>query len=190
MRLLRSATIPTLAFLVTACGLTRGPAAAAAGGDGPSDGLTDANIAAIVVAANNADILYADLALAKSQDMEVRQFATMVKMDHESVNEAAATLLGRLSVAPVDNETSFDIRDDAETKRLMLRDLEGAAFDSAYAANEVAYHRTVLGAIDGSLIPGARNAELRALLVQVRPAVAAHLEHAQVLASKKAVRRP
>jgi putative membrane protein len=89
----------------------------------------------------------------------------------------------------VDNEVSFDLRDDAETKRLILRDLEGAAFDSAYATNEVSYHKTVLGAIDGALIPSAKNAELKALLVQVRPAVAAHLEHAEVLASKKAVRR-
>lgn len=191
---LRSVSFLALAA-VAGCGLWRGNAETAATGaasaaTGRASGITDANVAAIVVAANNADILYADLALAKSLDMEVRQFATMVKMDHESVNEAAGALVKRLGVTPVDNETSFDLRDDAETKRLTLRDLEGAAFDSAYAANEVSYHRTVLGAIDQVLIPSAQNAELKALLVKVRPAVAAHLEHALVLASKKAVRRP
>jgi putative membrane protein len=184
--------LPTLLLTMTACGAWGGSSAnatpAPAGASGGS-GITDANIAAIVVAANTADILYADLALAKSQDMEVRQFATMVKMDHQSVNEAAVALVTRLGVTPVDNEVSFDLRDDAETKRLILRDLEGAAFDSAYATNEVAYHKTVLGAIDGALIPSAKNADLKALLVQVRPAVAAHLEHAEVLASKKASRR-
>jgi putative membrane protein len=194
MRPTRSRFVPalTLALVFAGCGLGRGggTAAGSPGGDASTaPGLSDANIAAIVVAANNADILYADLALAKSQDMEVRQFASMVRMDHESVNEAAAALVKRLGVTPVDNETSFDLRDDAETKRLILRDLEGAAFDSAYAANEVSYHRTVLGAIDDALIPSARNAELKALLVQVRPAVTAHLEHAEVLASKKAARR-
>jgi putative membrane protein len=155
----------------------------------PGSGLSDANIAAIVVAANNADILYADLALAKSKDTEIRAFATMVKKDHESVNEAAVALVTRLKVKPVDNQISFDLRDDAETKRLMFRDLEGFAFDSAYAANEVSYHTTVLGAIDAALIPSAQNAELKTLLVEVRPAVQAHLDHARTLAAAKTRRR-
>jgi putative membrane protein len=191
-RSLRPALFPAILLLAAACGLGRGGATespAPAAGGASASGLTDANIAAIVVAANNADILYADLALAKSQDMEIRQFATMVKMDHEAVNEAAGALLKRLGVTPVDNTVSFDLRDDADTKRLILRDLEGAAFDSAYAANEVSYHTTVLGAIDGALVPSAQNAELKALIVKVRPAVAAHLEAAKVLASKKSVRR-
>jgi putative membrane protein len=147
----------------------------------PDPALTDANIAAIVVQANNVDIMYADLALAKSRTPAVREFATMTKRDHESVNEAALALVTRLGITPVDNVLSFDLRDDAETKRLILRDFEGFAFDSAYAANEVIYHTTVLGAIDAALIPGARNTELRDLLIAVRPAVAAHLSHAQTL---------
>lgn len=178
--------------VLSACGLSRssaGDGSAAGTNPAASGGLTDANIAAIVVAANNADILYADLALAKSLDADIRAFATMVKKDHESVNEAAVALVTRLKVTPVDNEASFDLRDDAETKRLTFRELEGFAFDSAYSANEVSYHRTVLGTIDRVLIPGARNAELRALLVQVRPAVAAHLDHAVALAAKRAARR-
>ena len=150
--------------------------------------MSDANIAAIVVTANTIDIQYADLALAKSQDADVREFATMVKRDHQSVNEAAGALVTRLGVTPEMNVVAFDLRDDAETKRLTLRDLEGAAFDSAYAANEVTYHTTVLGAIDNALIPSAQNAELKALLVAVRPAVAAHLEHARELSSKKSRR--
>ena len=193
-----SLVLPLL-LLTGACGLlSRGggnatptpatvPAASTAAT--PVPGLTDANIAAIVVAANKADILYADLALAKSGDAEVRAFATMVKLDHESINEAAVALVTRLKVAPVDNQIAFDLRDDAESKRLVFRDLEGFAFDSAYAANEVSYHASVLGAIDKALVPSARNAELRDLLVQARPAVAAHLEHATAMAAKKTVRR-
>jgi len=167
----------------------KAPAKAPAPAPKPGSGLSDANIAAIVVAANNADILYADLALAKSKDAEVRTFATMVKKDHESINEAAVALVTRLKVKPVDNQISFDLRDDAETKRLMFRDLEGFAFDSAYAANEVSYHTSVLGAIDAALIPSAQNPELKSLLVEVRPAVQAHLDHARTLAAAKTKRR-
>lgn len=165
------------------------PAGGAAPAPAPSSGLTDANIAAIVVAANNADILYAEQALAKSQDAEVRSFATMVKSDHQGVNAAATALVTRLGVTPEDNTLSFDLRDDAETKRLRFRDLEGFAFDSAYASNEVTYHETLLGAIDSALLPAVRNAELKALLAQVRPAVEAHLGHARQLAAQKATRR-
>lgn len=190
---LRPATIVlTLSLLSGACGVFGRSAGSSAPAPAPAaaaPALSDANIAAIVVAANNADILYADLALAKSQDPEVRGFATMVKKDHQSVNEAAVALVTKLKVTPVDNQISFDLRDDAETKRLKFRDLEGFAFDSTYAANEVSYHTTVLGAIDAALIPSAQNAELKALLVSVRPAVAAHLEHAKGLAAKKSTRR-
>lgn len=181
MRVRTVLTVAGLAWLAGACrsGGRTAPEPAA---------LSDANIAAIVVTANAIDILYADLALAKSQDAAVRQFATMVKKDHESVNEAATALVTKLGVTPEMNALAFDLRDDAETKRLMLRDLEGFAFDSAYAHNEVVYHELVLGAIDDALIPSAQNAELKALLVAVRPAVAAHLDHARTLAAGKSRR--
>lgn len=186
----RALLVLPLTLALGACRFFGGGNAASAPAPAASaSGLNDANIAAIVVAANNADIMYADMALAKSQDADVRSFATMVKSDHESVNRAAVELVTRLKVTPVDNQISFDLRDDAETKRLRLRDLEGFAFDSAYATNEVAYHTTVLGAIDAALIPSAQNSELKALLVQVRPAVEAHLGHAKQLMENKSRRR-
>ena len=47
----------------------------------------------------------------------------------------------------------------------------------------------MLDAVDKTLIPGAKNAELKALLVKVRPAFVAHLEHAkQMQASLAEVR--
>jgi putative membrane protein len=42
----------------------------------------------------------------------------------------------------------------------------------------------VLDAIDSTLIPSAQNADLKALLVKVRPAFVAHLDHAKKLQSK------
>jgi putative membrane protein len=39
----------------------------------------------------------------------------------------------------------------------------------------------VIDEIDNSLIPNAQNAELKALLVKVRPAFVEHLEHAKKL---------
>ena len=45
--------------------------------------------------------------------------------------------------------------------------------------HEVAYHQAVLDAVDKTLVPNAKNDELKALLVKVRPAFVAHLEHAK-----------
>ena len=143
--------------------------------------LTDANITAIVLAANNADILYGTLAAAKSPNAEVRKFAETTVRDHRAVNQAAIDLASRLRLTPEDNSASLDLRDNAEDKRGQLRELEGRAFDSGYLENEIVYHTKLLATIDGALVPSARNADLKALLVSVRPAVAAHLDHARML---------
>jgi putative membrane protein len=143
--------------------------------------LTDANIAAIVVAANTIDIENGKLALERSGSGEIRQFAQTMITDHTGVNKAAVDLVTKLKVAPVENPTSTGLIESANATRASLRARGGADFDRAYIANEVDYHRAVLTAIDDALIPSAENVELRALLVSVRPAIAAHLQHAESL---------
>lgn len=64
--------------------------------------------------------------------------------------------------------------------------LSGPAFDKAYIDHEVAYHESVLDAMDKVLIPGAQNAQLKALLVKVRPAFVDHLNHAKMIQSSLA----
>jgi putative membrane protein len=51
---------------------------------------------------------------------------------------------------------------------------KGDAFDKVYVDQEVDYHQAVLNALDKTLVPNASNAELKALLVKVRPAFVAH----------------
>jgi putative membrane protein len=46
----------------------------------------------------------------------------------------------------------------------------------------------VLEAVDKTLIPSAQNGDLKALLVKVRPAFVAHLEHAKHVQSSLGVR--
>ena len=62
-----------------------------------------------------------------------------------------------------------------------MKGLKGKDFDKAYVDNEVTYHQVVLDSIDKTLIPSAKNADLKNLLNQVRPSIAAHLEHAKHL---------
>lgn len=143
--------------------------------------VTDPQIAAIVVAANEVDIRAGELARERAENPEVKAFAERMVTDHTGVNKAASDLVGRLGVTPEPNATSQKLTQDGEQARAALQGQTGAAFDRAYVDGEVAYHQAVLDAIDQTLIPGAQNAELKALLEQTRPAVAAHLEHARQL---------
>ena len=141
--------------------------------------INDAQIAAIVVTANQVDIDAGALAAKVSTNAEVRKFANQMVTDHTGVNKAAVELVTRLMVTPQDNATSQSLKEGGRKNIEKLKALSGAAFDKAYVDNEVAYHAAVLAAVDSVLIPGARNAELKALLVKVRPAFVAHLEHAK-----------
>ncbi|HEX8674079.1 MAG TPA: DUF4142 domain-containing protein [Longimicrobium sp.] len=145
--------------------------------------VTDPQIADIVVAANQVDIDAGELAKTKSTSAPVKEFAQRMITDHSGVNKAASDLVGKLGVTPESNPTSQGLRDGGTKNLGELRGRSGAEFDRAYVDHEVAYHQAVLDAIDQTLIPNAQNAELKALLQQTRPAVAAHLEHAKQLQS-------
>ncbi len=101
--------------------------------------------------------------------------------DHTGVNKQATELVTKLNVTPQDNPTSQSLKTEGEKNIAYLKTLSGAAFDKAYIDQEVTYHQLVLKAVDEILIPSAQNAELKALLVKVRPAFVAHLEHAKQL---------
>jgi putative membrane protein len=179
IRLIRNCTALSLLALLLPGTLAYGQTRTAAA---PS--LNDPQIAHVAVTANAIDIELAQLALSRASSSEVRAFAQTMVTDHTAVNEQAAALARRLGVTPEDNDVSRSLRDGAAEARRNLEGLRGAPFDRAYMDREVAYHQAVLDALDQVLIPGASNSELRALLEQVRPAVAAHLDHAKQLRAK------
>lgn len=150
------------------------PAAAAA------QSLTDPQIAAVVVTANQVDIDAGTLA-SRSANPEVSAFAKLMVADHGDVNRAAVDLARRLKVTPEPSAASRALAADGARHLASLRALRGAAFDKAYVDREVAYHQQVLDTLDSTLVPQASHAELKALLVKVRPAFAAHLAHARQL---------
>ncbi|HEU4570050.1 MAG TPA: DUF4142 domain-containing protein [Gemmatimonadales bacterium] len=153
---------------------------AAAAGQATPD-LSDPEVAHVAVTANSIDIDLARFAEGRTRNAEVRGFAQTMERDHGAVNTQAAALAGRLGVTPADNDVSRSLQQGAASARTALAPLHGVAFDRAYMDREIAYHQAVLNALDSLLIPTTENAELRGLLEQVRPAVAAHLEHARRL---------
>ena len=147
-------------------------------------GPTDPQIAAIVVTANQVDIDAGKLATTKAHAREVKAFAQQMITDHTGVNKQATELVTKLNVKPEENETSRSLKQGRDDNLAKLKKLAGAEFDRAYIDHEVAYHQSVIDALDKTLVPNAKNEELKALLSKVRPAFVAHLEHAKSIQAR------
>jgi putative membrane protein len=159
-------------------------AAALAAGTAFAQAPNDAQIAHIVVTANQVDIDAGKLAQKQASSADVKAFGKQMVTDHTGVNKQATDLAKKLKVNPEDNATSQSLKKGGEENVASLKKLKGKAFDKAYVDHEVAYHQAVLDAIDKTLIPNAQNAELKALIEKVRPAIDAHLQHAKMMQSK------
>jgi putative membrane protein len=142
----------------------------------------DAQIAHIAYTAGQIDIKAAKLALQKSKNKEVRAFAQDMVRDHTAVNQKALALVKKLNVKPQDNDTSKSLSQQAQGTEGSLKKLSGAAFDKAYADNEVEYHKTVNGALESTLIPSASNPELKELLQTGLKIFQGHQQHAEQVA--------
>jgi putative membrane protein len=167
-------------MIVAAGSLMLAVAGVSAAGES-AKGPTDAQIAAIVVTANQVDIDAGKLAKSKSTNPDIKGFAQLMITDHSGVNKSATELVNKLHVTPQESSTSQSLKAAGKQNVAKLRSVEGAAFDKAYVGHEVTYHQQVIDALDNTLIPSAQNKELKALLIKVRPAFVAHLEHAQQL---------
>ena len=184
----RLRSLPCLVlFAVLACHHSAAPAnapipqSAANAPPAAAPTMTDGNIVAIVRAANNTDLSYARLVPARARSTDVRSFAQLMTTDHTLLNGRVDDIALKNGITPEDNAISLDFRDHSAARRDILRDLDGAKFDSTYAANEVQYHQELLAALDAALIPNTRNPELREFVISLKPAVSAHLAHAEHL---------
>jgi putative membrane protein len=158
--------------------------AALAQGAKPADSKpTDPQIAHIAYTAGLIDIAAAKQALGKASNKEVKAFADDMVRDHEAVNKQALDLVKKLKVTPEDNDTSKALSKQAADKLAELGKLSGAAFDKAYVANEIAYHKAVNSALETQLIPSASNPELKSLLQTGLKIFQGHQQHAEHVAA-------
>jgi putative membrane protein len=143
--------------------------------------LSDPEVAHAAVVANKNDIGFAEIAKEKSKNADILKFAETMTNDHNAVINQAVALATKLGVTPMDNAVSKQLNADAETTKKMLRSKSSKDFDKAYIDNEVGYHKAVISAVEGLLIPEAENKELKELLQAVVPALKTHLAHAEMV---------
>jgi putative membrane protein len=142
--------------------------------------LDDPTIVAIFDAANTFDVETGQLALQKSRNKAVRDLAQQFINDHKAVRQQGRDLAKKLSMTPTPPKP-FALS-DAHTRKLEeLRGKSGAEFDEAYVTHEVNFHQALIDAVKSTLLPAAKNAELRAFVEKVGPAFGGHLEAARQL---------
>lgn len=136
--------------------------------------LDDPTIVAIFDAANTADIETGMLATKRGHAKEVREFGAMLARDHAQVRQLGRDLASKLGMTPTPPADDASGRAHAAAMT-HLETLGGAAFDHAFLQHEVTFHRAVIDAVNTTLLPAIRNAEVKALVVKVAPAFQAHM---------------
>lgn len=144
---------------------------------------TDPQIAHIAYTAGQLDITAAKQAISKAKNKDVVAFAQDMLRDHEAVNKQALDLVKKLNITPEDNNTSRSLSKQAADKQIELGKLSAAAYDKAYIANEVAFHKTVNNALESLLIPSASNPELKSFLQTGLKIFQGHQQHAEHIAA-------
>jgi putative membrane protein len=145
--------------------------------------MNDLEIAHTAYTAGQIDIRYAHLALALSQNEDVRAFAATMVRDHTAVNDAAGALITELNVTPQDNALSQALVKGAGEKVEELTGLRGKAFDCAYATNELGYHQVVNQTVEGKFIPNTTVEPLKDLLTDALATFKQHEKHAENMVS-------
>ena len=146
-----------------------------------SQKLTDPQIASVAVTANQIDIEYAKIALKKSKNTQVIDFAKTMEKDHGAVIKEAIALAQKLGVTPESNPTTKAFLAGSVKTKAMLNSKRGHAFDKAYVDNEVAYHKAAIKEVENVLIPDATNEQLKSLLQSALPIFKGHLAHAEMV---------
>lgn len=141
----------------------------------------DADVSAVLTAANHNEIESGRLAQQQATDPEVQAFATRMVTDHTAMEEQNRLLAQRLGLKPEQNDASRRMRDMGAQTMTQLKNASGPAFDRAYITSQVQAHEETLRVIDQRLIPNARDPQLRSMIEEARPKIVAHLEQAQQL---------
>jgi len=152
----------------------------------PGPGITgpqsDEQIAWTLLNANSTDSALGAQAKRLGKSADVRAFGEHMMKDHGKNNEELVALLKREAITARATSDSATHTNEANKMRSQLDTTK--AFDAAFIARATEMHRSLLGKMDSTMIPSAKNAGLKAHLQKTRPHVAEHLKRAEELQAK------
>lgn len=150
----------------------------------PTGTWAPADIAAVMVAANDGEIAQGQVATSRASSDEVRAFAQMMLNDHTAANTSASALFADRGITPSETDTSRTLRQSSAETVAAISSYSGSAFDRVYMDAQVTAHEWLLRTLDTNMIPSAEDSRLRDLLTAQRASVAAHLERARSIAGR------
>lgn len=145
--------------------------------------LSEGEILSVVETANAGEIKEGSFAQTHANSTGTKEFAQQMVGDHTVMNDAIKSLAQKQGLKPQFNAVSKSLKDDGDKSLKKLKSLKGEEFDKTYIENEITEHKSVLDTFDNTLIPSAKNTEMKDALAQSRAKIAEHLEHAKQLQS-------
>jgi putative membrane protein len=132
-----------------------------------------------IAQANIAEVESGKLALEKSANPEIKNFAQMMVDDHSKGLEDTKALASSKSASLPDGP-------DAKHKAVMIefKTLSGGLFDSRYVKQAGVGDHEATAKLLKKTQAEAKDADLKALATKMLPVVQGHLQHAQDLAAK------
>jgi putative membrane protein len=148
-----------------------------------STNLSDANVVAIFIKANQKDVDTGKLAVEKSANKDVKEMGKMFATAHAGLKDQVEELAKKQKINPV---LPAENKGDQEHDKVLsdLKAKSGADFDKAWLAHEIEYHQFVIDYVTKTLLPSTKNPELKAFLEKAAPAFQGHLVAAQNLQKK------
>jgi putative membrane protein len=146
----------------------------------PKTGLTDANIVALLDAANKADSAAGAVAAKKGTRADVKAFAKLMMGEHHALRVQGQQLAKQLGVEPKPPERDPLAPYVASEMKALQTTPKGAEFDRTYIENEVVIHQAVLDLANQARVT-TQTPQLRELIEKAVPIIRKHLEQAQAI---------
>jgi putative membrane protein len=149
----------------------------------PATAMTDAQIFAMLAAANQGEIDAGKMASTKATNASVKSFARDMVTAHTKMLDDGNALAKKLNVTPDTTAADSINAMNQSTAATLTAAAKGAAFDSAYVNAQVAGHQYVLDMIkraEGQ----AQSADLKSALTAAEPKVQQHLDRIKDIQSK------
>jgi putative membrane protein len=149
----------------------------------PQGGMTDANIVALLDAANKADSASGAVALKKATASDVKAFARLMMSEHHALRAQGQQLAKQLGVEPKAPEHDPLAPYVASETKALQTTPKGAEFDRTYIENEVSVHQAVLDFANQARV-STQTAQLKDLIEKAIPIIRKHLDQAQEIQKK------
>ena len=116
-----------------------------------SSPLTDAQLAAVLVAIDNSETNLSRAALTKAKNWRVKEFAERMIKDYERAAQTLRAADASDGITPQDGTLSDQVRRRDQQMLQTLRSAAGSDFDNAYVDSQIEQHKKVIDLIDRAL---------------------------------------